>query len=374
MPLTYTLKRVLEDERVPDATTVAFSPDGLLLATGSSSGRVAIWSVEEGQVMDTFLGRSAVTALIWKQGGTKQRGSHGFIFIGWHQGDIAVIQVFEGTVRIEGYLAHDVPVEAIAFKANPMRLATGGSDQVRTWAMTDAPAAKPLHFMSKPESTAANAGQARRVASLHWLDHTEHLLASFVYHGIVMYDAVTSQIVQVLHIPTMISLSPDNQTIVVHNLNGGFDSYELKTGKLVKEYRPHVPESGSGAILPFPSLYVHSGSAILGGMPTGATCWDTADGFILTTLEHAAGTVQALAAHYIDAKDLFLLATGVSKPSSRDAPIAAHIYQTIDMVDESTRRTHCMQAASTAIIHLPFPVPYFVSLLIIAALVLLKMI
>ncbi|TDL16316.1 WD40 repeat-like protein [Rickenella mellea] len=277
MPLKYTLKRILSDEHVETATSVAFSPDGLILATGSSSGRVAIWSVEEGQVMDAFVGRSAVTALKWVQGPTKSKASQGIIFVGWQFGDMAIIP-FKST--------------------RAMKLATGGGDGIKTWSLSDESKLKALRTMSMPESTAANAGKPCRVASIHWMDNSERLVATFIDHGIIVYDASTSQIIQVVHVPTMIgsgSLSPDNQSVVVHNLANGFDSYELQTGKLLKEYRHQSCEYGLER-LPCPSLHVHQGSTILGGTPSGLSClWDAGDGSLITTLEHSSGTVQAMA-------------------------------------------------------------------------------
>ncbi|TDL13361.1 WD40 repeat-like protein [Rickenella mellea] len=348
MPLTYTLKRHLADKYVESATSIEFSLDGLLLATGSPSGRISIWAVEEGQVIDSFVGRSAVTSLQWVQGFLKQKESLGTILVGWHSGELAIIHVF----LIDGYLAHYGPVDVLAFKNDPFTLATANRNgRIDTWLISEASGLGRLRTMVRLEPTAANARKPHRVSSLHWLDESERLVATLVYHGIVVYDTSTTEIIQVIHVPTMIgsgSLSPDKHTMVIHNLVNGFDSYELGTGKLVNEYHHKSCEYGEGnPVIPYPSLHVHQGRAILGGTPSGLTClWDTSDGNLITTLDNSAGTVQAMAAFYMESKDLFLIATASSSPLSQGVPMVAQIWQTIDEIDDS--QTYRLRQLSNA--------------------------
>ena len=46
-------------------TAVAFSPQGLLLATGSLDGRLCVWNVQEGRLLYRHLGEHEISAIAW---------------------------------------------------------------------------------------------------------------------------------------------------------------------------------------------------------------------------------------------------------------------------------------------------------------------
>ena len=67
MPLQYqqTVRFQHRDGHSDAVATIAFSPNGLLLASGGLDGRVCIWDVRSSKLLYAFSGKSAVLSLLW---------------------------------------------------------------------------------------------------------------------------------------------------------------------------------------------------------------------------------------------------------------------------------------------------------------------
>jgi WD40 repeat protein len=53
------------------ATAVEFSPDGKFVCSGGQDGKVVVWSVKDGSMVEYFRGTGAVTSLGWCGDGSK---------------------------------------------------------------------------------------------------------------------------------------------------------------------------------------------------------------------------------------------------------------------------------------------------------------
>ena len=67
MPLQYqqTARFQHRDGHSDAVAAVAFSPNGLLLASGGLDGRVCVWDVRSSKLLYAFSGKSAVLSLLW---------------------------------------------------------------------------------------------------------------------------------------------------------------------------------------------------------------------------------------------------------------------------------------------------------------------
>ena len=168
IPSGQVLQRLEGDEH-DSIWSVAFSPDGLLVATGSDAGKVRIWNLETGQQVilkghsrpvravkfspDQRLLVSASedwTATVWRlpEGrGTWLEGHDGPVMSADfnHDGSRVVTTSADGMVRLwsepwQKPLAlpgHEGTVFTAAFSPDGLRLATGGKDgTVRLWDVT----------------------------------------------------------------------------------------------------------------------------------------------------------------------------------------------------------------------------------------------
>jgi hypothetical protein len=112
-------------------SSVAFSPDGQTLATGSRSDTVRLWRVSDGTALLTLTGHTeGVSSVAFSPDGHTLASRS-------HDGNICLWQVSDGTLlhTLEG---HRDGVDSVAFSPDGQTLASGASDDtVRLWRVSD---------------------------------------------------------------------------------------------------------------------------------------------------------------------------------------------------------------------------------------------
>lgn len=145
-------------------TSIQFSPNGQLLASGSEDKTVKLWSVKDGYLLNTLTGHTdGVTSLSWNSTGEwLASGSHDKTVRIWRS---------QGS-EVKTLLAHDVGVSAIAFSPHANLLATASWDNtIKVWT---------LNGELKQTLTGHNNG----VTSLNW-HPTGEILASSSADGTI---------------------------------------------------------------------------------------------------------------------------------------------------------------------------------------------
>lgn len=87
MPLRYEEYTRLSNGHAKGITCVAFSPNGLLLASGALDGRVCIWSLKTNALLHVVSGSSAVLSISW------QPLCDDLLLCGLQDGAVAVINI-----------------------------------------------------------------------------------------------------------------------------------------------------------------------------------------------------------------------------------------------------------------------------------------
>jgi polar amino acid transport system permease protein len=112
---------------VKDVTSLAFSPDSQLLATGSADTTIAFWELETGEVAASSVGHwAAVTAMVFDEPGD-------FLLSGGRDFKSRMIRVAGGksTAIYEGHLA---TINGVAFGPQEDTIITAGDDgSLRVW-------------------------------------------------------------------------------------------------------------------------------------------------------------------------------------------------------------------------------------------------
>jgi WD40 repeat protein/tRNA A-37 threonylcarbamoyl transferase component Bud32 len=107
--------------------SVAFSPDGQRLASGSREGSVKVWDATTGQVLHTLPGHTDVVHAVAFSPGGRQLASGGWdgVVKVWDATTGAVLQTLKG---------HTATVHGVAFSPDGERLASGGrGGEVKVW-------------------------------------------------------------------------------------------------------------------------------------------------------------------------------------------------------------------------------------------------
>ncbi len=107
-------------------TSISVAQDGLLAASGDSSGKVVVWNWQTGTVNQEFMHRKAVTALALSSNGS-------LIAIGYADGDIHCWLVAKKK-KVFAISGHDGAVTSIRFSPNITAIASAGEDKtIKIW-------------------------------------------------------------------------------------------------------------------------------------------------------------------------------------------------------------------------------------------------
>ncbi|KAJ2991954.1 hypothetical protein NUW54_g8058 [Trametes sanguinea] len=304
-------------------SAVAFSPDATYIAVaGTFDNTVYLWRVAERKLVETYKGSSPYLSMRWLPGRTDELlcGSRGgcvdhlkLTHVSFSPTPIDVYEQSQGALTVKGFRAHERPVECLAVSSS--LLATGAQCEVTVWKDLHGGAYRRLIDLPPPPRSSHNEDSEVLATGIHWTKSRKYsslLLVSYMFHGIVIYDASTWNSVRYIPTPGLVagsSVTPDGSLFAVSNVMTGFDVYDMDTTTCVGG----CPNE-AGALRAVPVLFVHEGHALFGGSTAGRVhLWNVNSRRIHQTFHLGAeDQVLAIDAHYNRVRDRFLLAAGVS--------------------------------------------------------------
>ena len=132
-------------------TCLAFSIDGIYLASGNANGVLVIASAASGQRLHVVRAQSGVLSLVWAPLQDYE------LWVGYADGRlvklkvlsvsddhrphraIALIYYTQNKISITGFFVHQYPLEQMAFDRPGEWLATGGRTELKIWQLTRSP-------------------------------------------------------------------------------------------------------------------------------------------------------------------------------------------------------------------------------------------
>ncbi|KAJ5285792.1 hypothetical protein N7524_001098, partial [Penicillium chrysogenum] len=312
---TGTLQQTLEGHS-DGVQSVAFSPDGALLASGSYDQTVCLWDIATGALQQTLKGHSsAVRSVTFSPNGALlASGSFDKTVRLWDIATQALQQTLEGHLDV---------VESVAFSHDGALLASGSHDQtVRLWDIATGALQQTLK------------GHSSAVRSVTFSPNGALLASGSFDKTVRLWDTVTHAIQQTLEGPLdwafSVAFSPDSVLLASGSSDGTVRLWDTATGALRQTLVGHsnfvllVAFSPDGALLASGSddktvrlwdtttfatqqaldghldmvrsvAFSHDGALLASG-PHGQTVrlWDTVTGALQQTLEGHSDGVQSV--------------------------------------------------------------------------------
>ncbi|GIK38370.1 MAG: hypothetical protein BroJett011_22030 [Chloroflexota bacterium] len=216
--------------------SVAFSPDGKVLAAGTAEGQVRLWRVTDGQPLLTCEGHlGAVWSVAFSPDGR-------LLASGSPDGTVRLWEVNTGHT-LKTLAGHTHQVWSVAFSPDGRLLASGSTDgTVRLWEVSTGQSLKTL---------AGHTHQVRSVA----FGPDGRLLASGSYdHTVRLWEVNTGQSLKTLvghaHPVRSVAFSPDGYLLASGSNDQTVRLWEVNTGQSLKTLSGHINQISSVAFSP----------------------------------------------------------------------------------------------------------------------------
>ena len=194
--------------------TVAFSPNGRILAVGDRAGDIGLWDVATGQRTATVAEGNPVETVAFSPNGR-------ILAAGDRAGHIGLWDVATGQRRAAATLAEGNPVETVAFSPNGQILAAGGSaGDIGLWSVATARSfvlaeGSPVYSVAfSPNGQTLAAGD--RAGHIGLWDVATRQRAATVAEGNSVYS---------------VAFSPNGQTLAAGDYGGDIGLWDVATGQ-----------------------------------------------------------------------------------------------------------------------------------------------
>ncbi|KAH8650313.1 hypothetical protein BGZ60DRAFT_473956 [Tricladium varicosporioides] len=255
--------------------SVAFSPDGKQVVSGSYDHTVRLWDAATGAALQTLEGHSSYVASVAFSPDGKQvvSGSGDHTVRLWDAATGAALQTLEG---------HSSSVGSVAFSPDGKQVVSGSGDNtVRLW---DAATGAALQTLE---------GHSSSVGSVAFSPDGKQVVSGSGDHTVRLWDAATGAALQTLegHSSSVgsVAFSPDGKQVVSGSGDHTVRLWDAATGAALQTLEGHSSSVSSVAFSP-------DGKQVVSGSGDNTVrLWDAATGAALQTLEGHSSSVASVA-------------------------------------------------------------------------------
>ncbi len=216
--------------------SVAFSPNGQVLAAGTAEGQVRLWRVTDGQPLLTCEGHlGAVWSVVFSPDGR-------LLASGSTDGTVRLWEVNTGQC-LKTLAGHTHQIWSVAFSPDGHLLASGSNDQtVRLWDVNTGQSLKTL------------AGHTHQVRSVAFSPDGRLLASGSFDHTVRLWDVNTGQSLKTLaghtHPVRSVAFSPDGRLLASGSNDQTVRLWDVNTGQSLKTLSGHTHQVSSVVFSP----------------------------------------------------------------------------------------------------------------------------
>lgn len=269
------LSKSVFSEILVSISSVAFSPDGKLLATGDANGQTYLWQVEDGKLLFTFTGHSIwVRSVAFSPDGqTLASGSDDQTVKLWDVRNGKCLKTFQG---------HSNWVRTVAFSPNGQTLASGSEDQtIKLW---DVNTGQCINTFQE---------NSNRVRTVAFSPDGQTLASSSEKQTVKLWDVNTGKCLEILEghksWVRSVAFSPDGQILASGSDDKTVKLWDIHNGKCLKTLKGHTNRVWSIAFSPDGQTLASSSDDYT------VKLWDTHTGECLQTLPGHTNRVRSIA-------------------------------------------------------------------------------
>ncbi|KAK1776790.1 hypothetical protein QBC45DRAFT_204092 [Copromyces sp. CBS 386.78] len=256
-------------------SSVAFSPDGQRLASGSWDKTIKIWDPPSGSCLQTLKGHSdTVSSVAFSPDGQRLASGSGDKTIKiWDPASESCLQTLEG---------HSHTVSSVAFSPDGQRLASGSWDKtIKIWDPASGSCLQTLE------------GHSHGVVSVAFSPDGQRLASGSGDETIKIWDPASGSCLQTLeghsHTVSSVAFSPDGQRLASGSGDETIKIWDPPSGSCLQTLEGHSDTVSSVAFSP-------DGQRLASGSwDKMIKIWDPASGSYLQTLEGHSDTVSSVA-------------------------------------------------------------------------------
>jgi WD40 repeat protein/DNA-binding CsgD family transcriptional regulator len=269
------LAKSVFSETLVSISSVAFSPNGKLLATGDADGKSHLWQVETGKLLFTFTGHSN---RVWSvafspDGRTLASGSEDQTVKLWDVTTGLCVRTLQG---------HSNWVRSVAFSPDGQTLASGSEDQtVKLWDIRTGLCLKIFQ------------GDTHRVRSVAFSPDGQTLASGSKNQTVKLWDVPTGECLKILQEHSnrvrSVAFSPDGQILASASDDQTVKLWNVHTGECVKTLPGHNNRVRSVAFSPDGHTLASSSD------DQTVKLWDVHTGLCVRTLQGHSNRVWSVA-------------------------------------------------------------------------------
>ncbi|KAF7973355.1 hypothetical protein HWV62_15525 [Athelia sp. TMB] len=297
------------------AASIAFSPDGSRIASGSTKQEILIWDSHTGEIVIGPLKGHAgtVNAVAYSPNGER-------IVSGSDDETLRIWDTQTGGVSVKSLEGHTGPVTSVAFSPNEAQVASGSTDKtVCIWdAQTGDLAIGPLAGHTETVNGVAFSPDGKCVMSGS-NDKTVRIWDAHTGKHVVKFEGDTWEI-------TSVAYSPDGKHILIGSDDYNVCLWSARTGELVRIFQGHTHRVTCVAVSP------NGLQAVSGSYDNTVRVWDLHTGALVAVFQEHSDCVTTVAfspdgLHFASGSSdgtVRCWDAGASETSSKLSPLIGH--------------------------------------------------